>query len=178
MGCLDPEGWCLALKHLLKTLSQAAMFVRQESLLTGQSYYALVLESQFQEPAFPEADKLYYKISSHHLNCCHCLCLDSDLCWHSELFKSESSKLSVFLLNMLGSQLCFTNLSFLLQRNMCHSRGDCIKTCVQIRTYVVGLIAAKCYVQGHCVELNFICSCANKLLFLKLTVKCDYGIPG
>jgi len=42
----------------------------------------------------------------------------------------------------------------------------------------MGLIAAKHYVQGCCVELSSSAHCANKLLFLKLAVKCDYGFPG
>lgn len=71
-------------------------YVYKARISIGRSYYLLAWKGQLQEPAFPEADILYQKLSSHYLNCCHCLCLDSDLCWHSEFFRSESSKLSVF----------------------------------------------------------------------------------
>lgn len=136
------------------------MFVREESLHTGRSCNTTLWYcSLLQEPARPEADVLYYKLSSCHLNCCCCccLCLDSHL-RHSEFFKSESSKVTCFPPeHKLGNKLSFTSLSLLLQRNLCHCRGDCIKACVQLRIYVMGLTSAKCYLQGHCMELNFIC---------------------
>lgn len=108
MKCLDTERQYLAVIDLLKTLSQAGMFIRKEFLLTEGSYHPLVLQSQLQKPAFPEAAMLSYRLSSHHLEC---LRLASDLCCRSELFKTESSKLSDFLLNI------HQEISFLLQRN-------------------------------------------------------------
>lgn len=134
------------------------MFIGEEPLHTGRSCNTtLWYGSSLQEPAFREADILYHKLSSCLLNCCCCLCLNSHL-WHSKFFQSESSKVTCFSPERkLGNKLCFTNLSLLLQRNLCHCRGDCIKACVHTRIYVMGLTAAKCYLQGHYMELDVIC---------------------